>query len=322
MPKMSPPHSDAARRALLEQIAAFGAINGPAWQRDLVSRLEAALDAAGPEALAGLSTRIVETGGDWTYYAPDPLARKIQDAIAEVAITPESTISGQEHLRELASGSAVFLSNHLSYADANLLSVLLTKTGHGQIAKRLTVIAGPKVYSDPVRRFSSLCFGTIKTPQSSARSSEDAVMSARDVARVARETIGLSRTRQDEGDVILIFVEGTRSRTGGMQRALPAIARYFDPPGAPLVPIGITGSEHFLPVGATQFHVTTIGIRIGLPGNAEQLWQGSGGNRRVAMDAIGVAIARLLPPEYRGAYADVSGELGEAARLCDAIFGP
>lgn len=309
------------RRTLLEQIAAFGAANGPAWERDLVTRLEAALDAAGPEALAGLSARIIETGGDWTYYAPDPLARRIQDTIAEVAVTSESTVSGQEHLREIESGPAVFLSNHLSYADANLLSVLLRRTGHEQIATRLTVIAGPKVYSDPVRRFSSLCFGTIKTPQSSARSSEDAIMSARDVAKVARETIGLARTRQDSGDVILIFVEGTRSRTGGMQRALPAIARYFDPPSAPLVPIGITGSERFLPVGASQFHVATIGIRVGRPGDAQKLWEGSDGNRRLAMDAIGVAIARLLPLEYQGAYGDVSDELAEAARLCDAVFG-
>ena len=38
---------------------------------------------------------------------------------------------------------------------------------------RLTVVAGPKVYSSLRRRFSSLCFGTIKTAQSNTISTED-----------------------------------------------------------------------------------------------------------------------------------------------------
>lgn len=321
MPTATTPDLVSARHTLLEQIALFGAVNGEAWQRQLVARLEATLDAASPEALSNLARRVVETGADWTYYAPDPLAVRIQDDIAELAVTPESTVSGQEHLSALGADPALFFSNHLSYADANLLSVLLTRSGYGDLARRLTVIAGPKVYSDPVRRFSSLCFGTIKTPQSVARSSEDAVMSPREVARVARETINLTRKRQEEGDAILIFAEGTRSRTGGMQRALPAVARYFEPPGPRLFPIGIMGSQHFLPVGAPQFHVSCISVRIGRPGDPAKLADGAKGNRRLAMDAVGVAIARLLPPEYRGAYAGGSDDLAEAERLSDAVFG-
>jgi len=59
----------------------------------------------------------------------------------------------------------------------------------------LTVVAGPKVYSSLRRRFSSLCFSTIKTPQSSAVSSEDAVMNAREVARAARQSIDVAHER-------------------------------------------------------------------------------------------------------------------------------
>lgn len=297
----------------------FAGRNGQGSGEGLQARLERCLDSLGPGALATLMGRVFDTGKEWTYYPPDPLAQQIQMALAEFAVAPDSTLRGVDHLAALPSG-CVLLSNHLSYADANLLSVLLMRHGHAQIANRLTVIAGPKVYSDPLRRFSSLCFGTIKTPQSSARSSEDAVMTAREVAKVALETIALSRERLALGDALVIFVEGTRSRTGGMQRALPAITRYFDPPGVPLVPMGITGSEKFLPVGDQQFHVTTIHVRIGRPADAGTLLELSGGNRRLAMDAVGIAISRLLPHSYNGTYGEDSEELAPAREIADRVF--
>ncbi len=81
------------------------------------------------------------------------------------------------------------VANHLSYSDANVIEVLLQQSGGGEVADRLAVVAGPKVYSDLSRRFSSLCFGTIKSPQNEGVSSGGAVMSARDVALAARQTI-------------------------------------------------------------------------------------------------------------------------------------
>jgi hypothetical protein len=38
------------------------------------------------------------------------------------------------------------------------------------------------------------------------------------------------------------------------------------------------------------------------------------------MDIVGVAIAGLLPPAYRGAYGDEVGELEEARRLARELF--
>jgi hypothetical protein len=38
------------------------------------------------------------------------------------------------------------------------------------------------------------------------------------------------------------------------------------------------------------------------------------------MDAIGVAIARLLPPEYRGVYAEGAPDQAAARAVADAIF--
>ena len=170
------------------------------------------------------------------------------------------------------------------------------------MSDRLTVIAGPKVYSSLKRRFSSLCFGTIKVAQSSAVSSEDAVMNPREVARAARRSIETAQERLLHGDTLLVFAEGTRSRTRGLQPLLPAASRYFDVPGVCVLPAGITGTEDMFPIGEDGLHPVQAIATIGAPMDASALLEQANGDRRVMMDSVGAKIAALLPPEYRGEY--------------------
>src|SRR6185436_12383803 len=163
-------------------------------------------------------------------------------------LQPDSALFGVEYLTAVARKPVVVFANHLSYSDANLLEILLHRAGGAELADRLTAMAGPKVYSSEKRRFSTLCFGTIKTPQSSTVSSEDAVMNPREVARVARHVIDLSHERLRLGDALLVFAEGTRSRTSGMQPMLAGATRYLDGPEAWVLPVGITGTEELFPI--------------------------------------------------------------------------
>jgi hypothetical protein len=39
------------------------------------------------------------------------------------------------------------------------------------------------------------------------------------------------------------------------------------------------------------------------------------------MDVVGLAIAQLLPPEYRGAYGGAAADLDDARRLLRSLFG-
>jgi 1-acyl-sn-glycerol-3-phosphate acyltransferase len=315
--------SDPARDALVEQILEF-ARSRPAAERDAVrERLHEVLAEAGPARVAQLVERVLRTGSAWGYHPPEPLARDLQHTLAQVVLGEGSRVDVPFDLNPAAfpdGASVVLLSNHLSYSDANLVEILLRRAGHAGLTDRLTVIAGPKVYSDPVRRFSSLSFGTIKTPQSTARSSEEAIMSPRDVARVALEAIAIARTRQAAGDVLLLFVEGTRSRTGGMQRALPAVARYFDSPGTLLVPVGIVGSEALVPVGDEHLQRGDVSITLGAPVRSEVLFEAAEGNRRLVVDAIGIAIAALLPPAYRGEYGQGGPDLDAASAIARGVF--
>jgi 1-acyl-sn-glycerol-3-phosphate acyltransferase len=319
MPDPGPSSVSTATRNLIEHIVAFAGERPVDELSELRRRLEALLADVGDRAVTQLVKRLMTTGKDFTYYPPDPLARRIQH---EVATLVEATVLlGAENLSAIGDRPAVLLANHLSYSDANLLEVLLRRAGLEQMADRLTVVVGPKVYSDPYRRFSSLCFGTVKTPQPSGLSSDEAVMTAREVALLARETIALALERIEGGDALLIFVEGTRSRGGTMQRALQAVSRYFEAPERWIVPVGIQGSERLVPVGIERLHQTPVTCRVGRPVQAGTLAARSGPSRSLRMDAIGVAIARLLPPEYRGVYAENLPERQAAREIADAVFG-
>jgi 1-acyl-sn-glycerol-3-phosphate acyltransferase len=289
-----------SREALISAITTF--LSGWDTLDDIRECLKRELDAAGPRALIRLSRALSSAGSDWDYYARDPLARRIHQVLADRILLPDSTLHGAEHLQALGAGPVVIVANHLSYADANLVEVMFHRADADKVCDRLTVIAGPKVYSSLKRRFSSLCFGTIKVPQSSGVSSEDAVMDPREVARAARRSIEIAHERLRLGDVLLVFGEGTRSRTRGMQPMLAGVTRYLEVPDTMVLPVGIVGTEALFPIDDDALHPVRVEVRVGRPIAAQEIRDRCAGERQEMMDEIGRAIAALLPPEYRGAY--------------------
>jgi len=290
------------RNGLIAHITAFLSGYDTHTLETISQTLAREIDQAGPAALATLNERLIRAGSDWEFYSHDPLARRIHHILADQVLEPDSVLHGAAHVTAVAGSPVVIFSNHLSYSDANLLEVLLHRAGQS-MSDRLTVIAGPKVYSSLKRRFSSLCFGTIKTPQSSGLSSEDAVMNPREVARAARRSIEAAHERLGQGDALLVFAEGTRSRSNGMQQLLTGVTRYLELPDTWILPVGLVGSEALFPIGDETVHSVRVVGRVGAPIRATELEQQSGGDRRVMMDTVGSAIAELLPAEYRGAYA-------------------
>ena len=303
------------RDKLLGGIARFLAGQDARTLDEIRSAVESEIDIAGPDALACLSERLESDAADWTYYPKDPLASRIHRVIADRLLAEGSALRGSEHVAAVDDRPVVIVSNHLSYSDANLLELLLQRSGGESLANRLTAIAGPKVYSSRTRRFSSLCFGTIKVPQSTERSSENAVMNTREVARAARRAIEIAHERLHAGEALLVFAEGARSRSAGMQRTLTGVARYLDVPGVVILPVGITGTEALFPIGDETIHPVRIVADVGRPIEAGILRERAGDDRRLMMDVVGLAIAGRLPMTYRGAYGDHIAGLDEARRL-------
>lgn len=311
---MLPGTTDPGRDRLLAAILHFFGGQDLRTREEIRAALESELDAAGPEAVHDLKAHVAADYG-WDYYAPNPLARRIHHRLADRFLTPDSEIHGLDHLAAVANTPLVIFSNHLSYSDANVIDILLRRGGEPSLAARLTALAGPKVFTSKERRFSSLCFGTIKVPQSTGVSSEDAVLNAREVARAARRAIDAARLRLEGGDALLLFGEGTRSRAAAMQPMLAAVARYIEDVDAWVLPVGLEGPEALFPVEEATLHPARVVMRIGRPVRAQDLLNRAGHDRRTVMDAIGLAIAELVSPSYRGAYAEASQFPGASSAL-------
>ena len=101
---------------------------------------------------------------------------------------------------------------------------------------------------------------------------------------------------------------------------LAGATRYLDGPEAFVLPVGITGTEALFPVGGETLHSVKTVARFGRPINASALREKAGGDRRIMMDAIGLAIAELLPLEFQGVYENGAADLGEARRLRDDVL--
>jgi len=291
------------RAQLVNAIAAFVAQKGGIDAQLVRVPVERAIAELGEDSVANLQARLAQSSAGWSYYPRDPLAQRVHHALAGLVLRDLPIVSGAAHLDAIRGKGVVMVANHLSYSDANVIEVLLQQSGGGEVADRLSVVAGPKVYSDLSRRFSSLCFGTIKSPQNEGVSSGDAAMSARDIALAARQTIGTAEERLRAGDALLVFPEGTRSRSGEMQRFLPGVSRYFETPDLWVLPIGLCGTEHMFAIGEQTLGTARITMNVGRAIPAQSIREQTGPDRRAFVDCLGVAVAALLPPAYQGAYA-------------------
>ena len=307
------------RDQLVAAITDFLANQDPAALAAMRTAVVAEIDRAPNTALVALARRLATAGEDWSYYESDPVARRLHHVLADHILKPGSKLEGVDHVQAIAGKPVVIFANHLSYADANLVEVLLHRAGGDELAHRMTVIAGPKVYSSLKRRFSSLCFATIKTPQSSGVASEDAVMNPREVVRAARQSIDIAQERLRQGDALLVFAEGTRSRHKGLQPMLSAVSRYLDADGTWILPVGITGTEELFPVGDDTLHPVEAIARVGAPIDASRLRELCHDDRRLIMDVVGLAIAEQLPEDYKGVYTPGSLELTEAIQVLHAV---
>ena len=98
--------------------------------------------------------------------------------------------------------------------------------------------------------------------------------------------------------------EGTRSRTGTMQRGKPGVAYLATKANVPIVPIGISGQEK-LHAEWKRFRRPRIVVRVGEPFVLPQVHGRHKTEQLQAMsDQVMCRIAALVHEDLRGVYAD------------------
>lgn len=68
-----------------------------------------------------------------------------------------------------------------------------------------------------------------------------------------------------KGDILIIYPEGTRTRTGEMGEGRFGVAKIFLATGVPILPVGINGAFELLPPGGKLKIKKTVTINIGQP---------------------------------------------------------
>jgi 1-acyl-sn-glycerol-3-phosphate acyltransferase len=120
-----------------------------------------------------------------------------------------------------------------------------------------------------------------------------------------REALRTSERLLTQGEVLVVFPEGHRTRGKGLLPGHPGVAFIALRAGVPIIPVAIWGTEHIFKSGFGPW-APQVTVRYGRP---FRLDVASAGRRRDALgraaDQIMREVAALLPPEYRGAYADL-----------------
>ena len=122
----------------------------------------------------------------------------------------------------------------------------------------------------------------------------------------------------EAGSALAIAPEGTRTKTGGLQRAKPGIAyiaQRTDPVIVPVAHWGVERIKEWRPGRRPECHVV-IGEPFRLPRPAGRL---TTDDLQAMADAVMVRIGQHLPREYRGVYADqIDAFLASNVRSSDA----
>lgn len=106
------------------------------------------------------------------------------------------------------------------------------------------------------------------------------------------------------GGILGIAPEGTRSRTGGLIAGKTGVAYLADKAGVPIIAVAIIGTENAIPK-ILILQRPRITIRFGRPFHLPALERGQrDALLRTNTEEIMSRIAALLPPSYRGVYAD------------------
>ncbi len=183
-------------------------------------------------------------------------------------------------------GPVILASNHLSFIDSVVITLLAPRT--------VSFLAKDSYFNGTgLKGFASRAFFR----------SIGAIPVTRGVGQAAQAALDSGLELLDDGKAFAIYPEGTRSLDGRLYRGRTGVAWLALKSQAPVVPVGLEGTNKVQPPGSNNIRLAKITIRFGEPldlsthGKAD-----SGRARRVATDEVMDKIAGLSGQERADEY--------------------
>ena len=260
----------------------------PEWNRGYPRRVTSDLvpGADGPDGVAVQEPDSPPVKRMGAAYA---LGRFVVAPLARIVYRPR--VEGRGHVPK--TGPVIFASNHLSFIDSVAIPVAAPRPVH--FLAKSSYFEGSGLGGWASRQF----FTAI-----------GAVPVQRGVGQAALDALDQQRALLEDGSAVALYPEGTRSLDGRLYKGRTGVAFLALQTGAPVVPVGLIGTDKVMPVGAKMPSLKhRVTVRFGEPLDlAHHGPANSGRARRLATDEIMSAIHALSGQELANAYNEVPAQ--------------
>jgi 1-acyl-sn-glycerol-3-phosphate acyltransferase len=181
-------------------------------------------------------------------------------------------VIGAEHIPD--TGPAIISPNHRSFFDSPLVMTM---------TPRPVIFLGKAEYMDS--RKTKYLFPAVGM-----------VPIRRDVKKASMAALRTAAELLEEGRLVGIYPEGTRSRDGALHRGHTGVAHLAVTTGAPIIPVGITGTQRVQPIGTAvpRPFRGPVTVRFGEPIDpAAYRYGGSRKRRQQLLDDVMASIAAM-----------------------------
>ncbi|WP_099025019.1 lysophospholipid acyltransferase family protein [Mycolicibacterium palauense] len=195
-------------------------------------------------------------------------------------------VEGLEHLPN--DGPAILASNHLAVADSFYLPLV--------VRRRITFLAKKEYFTGTglkgkLTKWFYTVAGQVPIDRTDADSAHAALTTA---ARIL-----------DQGKLLGMYPEGTRSPDGRLYKGKTGLARLALESGVPVIPVAMIGTDVVNPPGSKMWRFGQVTVRFGKPMDFSR-FDGLAGNRfieRAVIDEVIYELMQLSGQEYVDIYA-------------------
>src|SRR6478735_5220102 len=194
-------------------------------------------------------------------------------------------VTGLDHVPP--SGPVILASNHLSFVDSMVIPIV--------VPRRVAFLAKSEYFEQP---------GVKGRLAKAWYEGLGALPVDRDDSKAALASLDTALGVLAGGGAFGIYPEGTRSRDGRLYRGRTGVAQLALTSGAPVVPVGLRGTDQVQPVGSRRPRLVKVTVAFGEPIDVRGRYDGvpPGRARREITDQIMTEIQRLTGQEETGVY--------------------